>query len=229
MQRFRWGRPSHALVIAVLALVVACGGTAAASGPVAFIGKTLGLNGKQRRQVTSIADAQITAKAPTLSVLNATSATNATNATNAFNAANATNATNAANATNALNATNASDLGGRPASAYEPSIHWALISGFTGAIEAQSGGITITDEPATGDFYLDMGSPTVGRAILTSPNDEDGSRFEVIEAEPCPANGANCSASGDPSGNVNDGQHLYVQVYDDGTLTNDSFYIAVIG
>jgi hypothetical protein len=83
MQRFQ-RRPSPALVVATFALVVASAGTA--SGAVAFIAKLAGLNHKQKGQVTSIADAQIAAKAPTLSVLSATNATNAANATTAANA-----------------------------------------------------------------------------------------------------------------------------------------------
>jgi hypothetical protein len=100
------------VVISICALVVASSGTAFASGPIASIAKALGLNGKQKSQVTSIADAQIAAKAPTLSVLNATNATNAANATNATNAA------NAANATNATNAGNANTVGGDAPSAF---------------------------------------------------------------------------------------------------------------
>ena len=76
-------RPTPALAIAIVALVLAVGGTSFAAAPVAFIAKVVGLNTRQKKRVTAIADAQISAKASTLSVLNATNATNATNAVNA--------------------------------------------------------------------------------------------------------------------------------------------------
>jgi len=88
--RYRSRRPSPAMVVAMLALVLAGAGTASANGAVGLIAKELGLTGKQKKQIASIADKQIAAKAPTLSVASATDATDATNATNATNAANAT-------------------------------------------------------------------------------------------------------------------------------------------
>src|SRR5271166_5014497 len=41
------GRVSPALVISIIALVLAAGGTSFASAPVSFVAKTLGLNGVQ--------------------------------------------------------------------------------------------------------------------------------------------------------------------------------------
>ena len=105
----RW-RISPALVISMIALVLAAGGTSFAAAPVAFVAKVLGLNSKEKKQVTSIADNQIASKGPKLSVLFATSAGTATTATNA---------TNATNATTATNATNAAELGGAAASAFQ--------------------------------------------------------------------------------------------------------------
>jgi hypothetical protein len=110
------------LVIATLALVVATGGTAFASGSVASIAKLVGLNHKQQSQVKSIAKAQISSSASTLSVLNAT---------------NATNATNAINATNATNASNATTVGGDAPAAFEPSSHF-IRSGLITATQGQT-------------------------------------------------------------------------------------------
>lgn len=93
MRTLRRPRVSPALVISIVALVMATGGTSLASAPVAFIAKALGLNGKQRKQVKSIARNEIKSEAPGLSVLSATTAGNATNATNASHAANADHAT----------------------------------------------------------------------------------------------------------------------------------------
>lgn len=62
MKKFGLSRPSPAMIVAVVALVFAMGGTALA---------VVGLNGKQKRQVRSLANQQINKKAPKLSVANA--------------------------------------------------------------------------------------------------------------------------------------------------------------
>ncbi|MDX6615369.1 MAG: hypothetical protein QOD60_460 [Solirubrobacterales bacterium] len=86
-------RPSPAMVIAIIALILAVAGTATAA-----------LNSKDKKKVKKIADQEITAKAPGLSVASAGSATSATNATNAANATNATTAAGA-NAVNGFSVT----------------------------------------------------------------------------------------------------------------------------
>jgi len=108
-------RVTPALVISIVALVLAAGGTSFASAPIAFVAKTVGLNGKQKSQVKSIAAKEIKAKAPKLSVLFASSAGSAASsgsAATAGSATNATNATNATKATTATTATTASSLSG---------------------------------------------------------------------------------------------------------------------
>lgn len=73
--------PSAGLLVAMIALVAALGGTAIA-GPAAKLNKA---------KVKAIADQQIGKAAPSLSVASATNATNAANATNAERAKIATN------------------------------------------------------------------------------------------------------------------------------------------
>ncbi len=80
MKMFRLSRPSPAMIVAVVALVFAMGGTALA---------VVGLNGKQRRQVLQLANRQINKRAPRLSVANAKNANHANNADNANTVANA--------------------------------------------------------------------------------------------------------------------------------------------
>jgi hypothetical protein len=70
--------PSPAMVIAVIAVVLALGGTAVAA-----------LSGKDKKKVRNIADQEITKKAPGLAVASAATAANASNASNAANAADA--------------------------------------------------------------------------------------------------------------------------------------------
>src|SRR5262249_11103333 len=74
MKKLRLSRPSPAMVVAVIALIFAMGGTALA---------VVGLNGKQKRQVRSLANQQINKKAPRLSVANAKNADNANTVGNA--------------------------------------------------------------------------------------------------------------------------------------------------
>jgi hypothetical protein len=76
--RIRIGRPSPAMMVAIIALFVALGGSGYAA-----------LSGKDKKKVRGIADQEIAAKAGGLAVATAANATNATNATNAGTAANA--------------------------------------------------------------------------------------------------------------------------------------------
>jgi hypothetical protein len=68
--------PSPAMVVAVIAVVLALGGTAVAA-----------LSGKDKKKVRNIADQEITKKAPGLAVASAGTAANASNASNAADAA----------------------------------------------------------------------------------------------------------------------------------------------
>jgi hypothetical protein len=78
-------RPSPAMVIAIVALIAALGGTAIAGGVI------------NKKKAKNIANNVVTQRAPGLSVSHAGSADNATNATNATNANNATTANTAKN------------------------------------------------------------------------------------------------------------------------------------
>lgn len=121
MKKFLQGVRSPAFVVSVVALMVALGGTSIASVPIAFIAKTIGLNKTQKKQVTSIADSQISKKAGKLKVSYAGTAGTAGSATVATSATNAVNATTATSATVAGTAVNSEELGGSAASAFEPS------------------------------------------------------------------------------------------------------------
>ncbi|HEV3319868.1 MAG TPA: hypothetical protein VG053_09125 [Solirubrobacteraceae bacterium] len=146
MRKSTKGLVTPAFVISLVALILAAGGTSFASVPVAFVAKTLGLNGKQKTQVKSIADKEIKSKAPKLSVLfaktagSAASAGSAVTAGSATNATNATNAANAANAANATNAGNANTVGGQtvthfflkqPTQAGNPTVTLLNVDGLT--------------------------------------------------------------------------------------------------
>jgi hypothetical protein len=115
LKRMRPRRPSPAMVVALIALVGAFGGSAIADEAVQVSKLIKGSKIKKRSLPgnrlkkntlggTEINESRV-GKVP--SATNADKATTATNATNALNATNATNATSATNATNAVNATNA--------------------------------------------------------------------------------------------------------------------------
>src|SRR5215831_9058754 len=99
MSQRRFRLPSPALVVSMLALAVALGGTAFAAN--SAIAKSKNSDRK--------ADTKLIKKlAPTLSVKHAKTAASATTATSATHAASADSATNATNATNATHANSAS-------------------------------------------------------------------------------------------------------------------------
>jgi hypothetical protein len=125
MRRFRFTRPSPALVVATLALFVALGGASYAAFSVPA--NSVGTKQLKSRAVTGAKIADHAVSGPNLnlsqfptvpSATHADTATSAASATNATNAAHATDATNATNATNATTASNATQLGGRPGSDY---------------------------------------------------------------------------------------------------------------
>jgi hypothetical protein len=94
----RGGRPSPALVVSVLALVVAVSGTAVAA---------TALTKSQKKQVRNIAANQVSQLAPDLSVAKAKSADSATSASSATSANSATTADSAAKANSATTAESA--------------------------------------------------------------------------------------------------------------------------
>lgn len=118
MSNFRIRRPSAALVVSVVALIAALGGTsyAAFSLPKNSVGTKQLKNGAVTTQ--KIKNGGVTASKldvtgvtvpGALHANHADTAANAINATDAMNATNASHATSATNAANATNATNATD------------------------------------------------------------------------------------------------------------------------
>jgi hypothetical protein len=149
MTRLRKGRPSPALVVAILALVAALAGTAVA-GPGASSSAIT------KSKVKKIANKQITKRAPGLSVAHADTADNATNAQNA---ANATNAQNAANA-NSVDGKSASDIA-----------MWAVVN--SNGTLARGFGLT-SSRDSQGEYFVTANRTIDNCAAVASPRDQAG-------------------------------------------------------
>jgi hypothetical protein len=148
--------PSPALLISLIALFLALGGTSFAAG------KVIATKHKDAKADTKL----IKKLAPTLSVKHAKTANSATSATHATSAVSATNATNATHATTADTAT---ALG---------TISYNLSTGFT------SPGCGVT--PCNGAFSDTQGHETcpAGTVVIAGGLTTSGGGVELNEGEP---------------------------------------------
>lgn len=165
-------KPSAAMVVAMLALVVAASGTAIAATNLVSGDKLIkkgSLSGNRLRKHT-LTGTQINLK-KLGKVPNAKQADQATNAKNATNASTATNATNASTATNATNAANATN---------------ATTAARIGQIDYRSAQFTVpgsTGGRATGTATCPAGMFAVGGGS-TSPNESIGGTDYTIDSHP---------------------------------------------
>jgi len=209
--RIRSHWPSPAMVVAVIALIAALGGSAVADQAVDAAQRVLKINGKQIKKRTiagnrlkrnTLTGTQIResrlGKVP--AAARADSATNATNATTAQNAATATNALN---------------LAGAPAGAFQQRIRWALVRADGSGIIAQSGGIEV-DGVTGAQYFVDFGVSVAGKGLSVTPSLVTNAFTGTKLAGPCVpgpegANGGlGCSALGGSPPDVDDGQHVFV-------------------
>jgi hypothetical protein len=113
-----------------------------------------------------------------------------------------------------------------PAGPAGPGAKWALVRA-DGGIVVQSGGISLTAHPSSGQYILDFGSSVAGKLIIAASGLANDLAFRgVVSAGPCGGadQNANCSVGNDTS-------HVRVFTDDPGeSATQDhSFYVAVIG
>ena len=187
MWRFVLRRPSPALVVAFVALLIALGGTSYAAFRLPR--NSVGTKQLKHNAVTAskIKNGAVTASKINTSgltvpnALHANSADSATNATNATHATTADNATDATNATTATTAINANLLGGLPGSLYQQrnaegsALAGALISsagGVTSWFNAFGGAPTVTN-PSTGVYDISFDGLNVqddNTVMLVTPN-----------------------------------------------------------
>jgi hypothetical protein len=113
-----------------------------------------------------------------------------------------------------------------PAGPAGPGARWVLVRP-DGGIVAQSGGITLTAKPTAGQYILNFGSSVAGRLIIASlGHANDQTLRGTATAGPC---GGGAEGSVCPAGN--DANHVRVFTANAGnTATEDhSFYVAVVG
>jgi hypothetical protein len=216
MRTFRLSRPSPALVVAIIALFVAMGGSAYAgfSVPRNSVGsKQLKKNAVTNKKIAGsavtgakIANGTITGAKINLSTLGTVPSANTANT--------------AASATHASTADNATAVGGKP-------IRWLLVD-KTGSIVEQSGGFSVTN-PAAGEYIVSAGSTVTGHAIVVSDAFADDTSFRGSSiAAPCGTgpDGIGCAGI---SPSDNDGTHIFVGTTSpaNNIKANHSFYLVL--
>lgn len=230
--KFAFRRPGASMVVAVIALVVATAGTsyAALTLPKNSVGTKQLRNGAvttAKLAANSVNSTRLANNSVTATKLaNGLTVPNALSANNAVNATTATNATNAVNATTATNATNAAELGGAPASAWEPRVLWAYVSAAGNVMETNNSAIKVVSHPFLGGYYVQFPETAEGKVIEVTPHDDENDRIFSAEAAPCGTDNTpaeiSCASPYDSPSNV------YVAMYDTSGYVDNGFYIAVI-
>jgi hypothetical protein len=206
-------RPSPALVVSFVALIVALGGTsyAAFSLPKNSVGTKQLKNG-------AVTTNKIRNGTVTKAKINTSGLT-------VPNALQANSATTAGSASNAGHATNSDQLGGVPASGYQRGVRWALVAADGSSILAQSGGISI-EHHITGGYYLNFGSSVVGHAFAVQVQDSGFPAFGSTIA-PCGGASAGPGAITCASGTNTANDAFVTTTNGSGTQTDKEFYVTV--
>jgi hypothetical protein len=200
-------------VVAVLALVVALGGSAYAVSRISGTAIRLRSIPGDRIRNNALTGTQI--NEARLGRVN-----EARNATNSKFALRSSAADSAANALNAGSARSADTLAGSAPTAFQSRIRWALVDGAGNVID-QSGGIA---SPAlrgpSNTYVIAFGTDLSRKALLVTPN---GSSALSVSAAPCGGSlpgAVPCSPAA-----VNNSTHAQVTV----GASGGPFYIAVLG
>jgi hypothetical protein len=210
---FRFRRPSPSMIVALVALAVALGGSAYAVSRISGTAIKLRSIPADRIRRNALTGTEI--NEARLGRVN-----EARNATSSRFALRASAADSAANALNAGSARSADTLAGNPPTAFQGRVRWALIDAAGNVID-QSGGIASPAARSGNTYVIAFGADLSGKALLVTPN---GSTGLAVSAAPCSGSlpgGVACSPPG-----VNDAAHAQVTV---GSGSGGSFYIAVLG
>ncbi len=214
MRTFRLGRPSPALVVSIIALVVALGGTsyAAFSVPRNSVGsRQLRKNAVTTKKIANgavtdakIAKGTITAKQINMNALGTVPS-----------------------ATDATHATDADNLGGSPSSAYQTKIVWARIAP-DGTLTAGSG-VVSSGLLTTGEYEVIFNRAVTGCAYEATPGSSLVTNSDVVDDLQRPTMIRTEPRTGNTNG-------VFVAIYDgttsggtkSGVLVDNAFHLAVI-
>ena len=209
LKRSRARRPSAAMIVAVIALISALGGSAVADDAVEFA-KTKVLNGKNIKK-KSIAGNKLRNNTVTGTQVNESKLGKVPSATKSDSATSASSATNAANATKADSATTATTAG---TAGSAPPLAYAKVSltGTVAAATAQGIASANVSRPGAGIYCFDL--PFTPKTVLVTPQNDNVSD-DVVSAELGVATG--CPA----------GTEVSVQNFDisASALEDDDFFI----
>lgn len=213
MRRRRMRRPSAGLMVGLVALFVALGGTSLAATLITGRDvKNGSLTGKD------IKSGSLTGKQIKSGSLTGTQVKNGSLTGRQVQASSLGQVPSAANADR---------LGGRAAGAFESANRWILVQGTaTGAtVLAQSGGMSAS-RLATGQYSIDAGA-SVSRLPLTATiNPTGGTGF--VSAAPCGGNANN--PGGTNCGGANDNSHvLVITQATNGAVADRTFYLTIGG
>ena len=204
----RFGRPSPAIILASIALLIALGGTSVAAVSAVVPRNSVGTPQLQ-------ANAVVSQKVRNGSLLRADFA----------NGQIPKGPRGPAGPRGAQGPAGPAGAAG-PAGPAGPGAKWALVRP-DGSVIASSGGVTLTAKPGAGQYILDFGAQVTGKLIIASSARANDPEFRgVVSAGPC---GGTPEGSACPVGN--DVNHLQVITNDPGEKNREdhAFYIAVIG
>lgn len=178
----RVARHARANLVGYVALFVALGGTAVASG-IRLSANSVGTKQLKNGAVTGAKVAKNTLTGANIKASTLGTVPSAVNATNATSAKTATSATEATTATNAANAMNAEQLGGQAPSAFQSRVSGTCASGgaiasiaASGTVGCQAANVTQMMGGNTGNINIDTGTeylPPLGLSAI------DGTESDV--------------------------------------------------
>jgi hypothetical protein len=206
-------RPSGAMIIALVALFVALGGTAVAKVLITGASvKNHSLTGTDVKNGSikgaNVANNTLTGKQIKESSLGTVPSAN--------------------NANNANNAGNASKLGGKGAGSFQPTNKWALIAGSAAGanVLASSGGFSVT-RSGTGQYVVDTGVSTANRPLSATISLSGG--VGQVYVAPCGGTANNPGGINCPV--FNDNNHVFVETANGSAsaVADRTFYLVIGG
>jgi hypothetical protein len=233
MSRFRPQRPSASMVVALIALFVALGGSSYAA--ITITGKNVkngSLTGSDIKS-GSLSGKQIKSGSLTGKQIKSGSLSGKQIANGSLSGAQVANDSlgggqiNEATLGKVPAAGNADTVGGKPASAFGPAARWITVQGTAGGgvTLGQSGGFGTVTRLTTGEYSIDAGQSVANRALSVTMNAASGGGF--ISVVPCGGSANNPGGIDCPG--VNDVNHVIVVTLSTAAASADRTFQFIIG